>query len=101
MMFLLKQLEPHMTSTHMANMTASATMTSIASSPFGLRAVRNRACSVRLPRCGDHAVCGGAPPGQFDLQFFGLLFHSHPAEFANPFDEIIRPAIGLCRNFVL
>jgi hypothetical protein len=53
--------------------------------------------SIGVARRGDYAIGGSATPGQFGLQALRLLFHSHPAQLANAFDKIVRPALAFCR----
>src|SRR5205807_7693731 len=78
---------------------ASARTTSIAFPPSKFLRGRSELVptSIGVPRRGDYAVGGGAFSGQFGLQSLRLLFHSHPAQFANAFDEIVRPALVLWR----
>jgi hypothetical protein len=90
-----------MTRTQIANRTANAMMTSIAFSPSIFAGARILAWSVRLPRRCNYAVGGGALPSQLGLQFFRLPFQSHPAELANPFNKIIRSALGCFRLVAL
>src|SRR5689334_15904697 len=79
----------------MANRTASARMTSIALSPRSRASVHSRfGSSIRLPRRGNDAVALGASPRQFLLQPLGFLFQSHPAQFANALDQVVRPRLA-------
>jgi hypothetical protein len=73
--------------------------TSIAFPPSNLVCGRSELVptSISVPRRGDYAVGGGAFSAQFGLQTLRLLFHSHPAQLANAFDEIVRPALVVWR----
>src|SRR5262249_901552 len=64
-------------------------------SPLSLVQARLRfGSSIGLPRRRNYAVAIGAPLCQFSLQPLGLVFQSHPAQFANALDEVIRPTLA-------
>jgi hypothetical protein len=70
-------------------------MISIAFSPSMF--VRGRfelvSTSVGVSRRCDYAIGGSAAPGQFGLQALRFLFHPHPAQLANAFDQIVRATL--------
>jgi hypothetical protein len=50
--------------------------------------------SIRFPWRRNHAVAIGAAARQFSLQPLGFILQTHPAQFANALDEIIRSALA-------
>jgi hypothetical protein len=69
-------------------------MTSIALSPRSRASAGLRfGPSIRFPRRRNHAVAVGASARQFSLQPLRLIFQTHPAQFANALDEIIRSTL--------
>ena len=48
-----------------------------------------RAGLIRFGRRREHAVACRGALRQFLLQPLGLFFHSHPAQFADEFDQLV------------